>query len=52
MKDDFFDVVELILINKINNKFKFKFKYNFPIKNLDFDCFPNHKTIKFSFAKK
>tara|TARA_A100001234_G_scaffold158272_1_gene139710 strand:+ start:515 stop:1318 length:804 start_codon:yes stop_codon:yes gene_type:complete len=52
VKDEFFDVVELTLVNKINNKFKSKFRYNFPIKNLDFDCFPNHKTIKFSFAKK
>ncbi len=52
VKNDFFDVVEITFVNKMKNKFKTNFRYNYPIKNLDYECFPNHKKIKFSFAKK
>ncbi len=49
--EDFFDVVEMTLINKEFNQFNKEFRYNFPIKDLDFECFPNHKKIEFSFDK-
>ena len=49
--EDFFDVVEITLVNKRINQFNKEFRYNFPIKDLDFECFPNHKKIEFSFDK-
>ena len=49
--EDFFDVVEITLVNKDINQFNKEFRYNFPIKDLDFECFPNHKKIEFSFNK-
>ena len=49
--EDFFDVVELTFVNKKINKFNKEFRYSFPIDGLDFECFPNHKKIEFSFKK-
>ena len=49
--EDFFDVVEITLVNKDINQFNNEFRYDFPIKDLDFECFPNHKKIEFSFDK-
>jgi len=50
--EDFFDVIEMTFVNKTLNKVKNKFRYDFPIKGLDYECFPNHEKIKFSFSKK
>lgn len=50
-EEDFFDVVELSFVNKSINQFVKEKRYDFPIKGLDFDCFPNHKSFSFSFQK-
>ncbi len=50
--DDFFEVLEVSFVNKKINKYKKNLRYNFPIKNLDFECFPDRKKIKFSFKIK
>ena len=47
--DDIFDVLEVTMVHKKTNKYRKAFRENFPIKNLDFECFPNHKKIFFSF---
>ena len=49
--EDFFDVVEITFVNKSINKYQSAYRYKFPIKNLDFECFPHNKKIKFSFSK-
>jgi hypothetical protein len=49
--EDFFDVVEITFVNNNINKFNEEFRYSFPINGLDFECFPNHKKIEFSFKK-
>lgn len=49
INEDIFDVLEISFINKKFNKNKNQFRRKFPIKNLDFECFPNHKSINFSF---
>ncbi len=49
--EDFFDVIEITFVNKNINQFNEEFRYNFPIKDLDFECFPNHNKIEFSFDK-
>ena len=51
-KDTFFEVLEISFVNKKINKYKKNFRYNFPLKNLDFECFPDRKKIKFSFKIK
>lgn len=51
-KDTFFEVLEVSFVNKKINKYKKELRYNFPIKNLDFECFPDRKKIKFSFKIK
>ena len=50
--DTFFEVLEVTFVNKKINKYKKNFRYDFPIKNLDFECFPDRKKIKFSFKIK
>tara|TARA_B100001175_G_C19486280_1_gene629964 strand:+ start:1024 stop:1824 length:801 start_codon:yes stop_codon:yes gene_type:complete len=47
--DDIFDVVELTMVNKKENQYHKNFRLNFPIKKLDYECFPHHKKIFFSF---
>lgn len=47
--DDIYDVIEITLVNKKINKYRKEYRYNFPIKNLDYECFPNHKKIAFKF---
>ena len=47
--EDIFDVCEITLTNKNINKYKNKYRLNFPIKNVDYECFPSHKKISFSF---
>lgn len=49
VNEDIFDVIEISFVNKIYNKVKTKFRTNFPIKKLDFECFPGHKKINFNF---
>ena len=49
--DDIFDVLELTLVHKNVNKYRKNYRESFPIKNLDFECFPHHKKIFFSFKK-
>ena len=49
--DDIFDVLELTLVHKNANKYRKNYRESFPIKNLDFECFPHHKKIFFSFKK-
>ena len=49
--DEIFDVLELTLVNKNVNKYRKNFRKNFPIKNLDFQNFPDRKEIFFSFKK-
>ena len=49
--DDIFDVLELTLVHKNANKYRKNYRESFPIKNLDFECFPHHKKI-FFFLKK
>lgn len=49
--EDIFDVLEITFSNKIINKYQERYRLNFPIKNLDMECFPNHKKINFSFKK-
>ena len=51
-KDNFFEVLEVTFVNKKINKYKKDFRYNFPLRNLDFECFPDRKKIKFSFKIK
>ena len=50
--DNFFEVLEITFVNKEINKFKKDFRYNFPIKDLDYECFPDRKKIEFSFQIK
>ena len=45
------DVEQSITILEIN-KFKKDFRYNFPIKDLDYECFPDRQKIEFSFQIK
>ena len=47
--EDIFDVIEITMVNKNTNQFRKQFRVNFPIKKLDYECFPNHKKINFSF---
>ena len=49
--EDFFDVLEMTFLNKDINKYNKEFRYDFPITNLDFECFPDRKKIQFSFNK-
>ena len=49
--DSFFEVLEITFVNKEINKFKDEFQYEFPLKDIDFECFPDRKKIKFSFKK-
>ena len=49
--DDFFDVIEITFVHKNANKYRKNFRESFPIKNLDFECFPHHEKIFFSFKK-
>lgn len=51
INEDIFDVIEISFIKKKFNKNKSQFRTKFPIKNLDFECFPNHKNINFIFKK-
>ncbi len=51
-KDNFFEVLEISFVNKKINKYKKNLRYNFPLKDLDFECFPDRKKIKFSFKIK
>ena len=50
--DLFFEVLEITFVNKEINKYKSDFRYNFPLKDLDFECFPDRKKIEFSFQIK
>ena len=50
--DTFFEVLEITFVNKKINKYKKNFRYDFPLKDLDFECFPDRKKIKFSFQIK
>lgn len=50
--EDIFDVLEITFTNKEINQYKKKYRIDFPIKNLDMECFPNHKKINFSFKNK
>tara|TARA_S200000501_G_C20619470_1_gene653949 strand:- start:31 stop:834 length:804 start_codon:yes stop_codon:yes gene_type:complete len=50
--DTFFEVLEITFVNKEINKYKKNFTYNFPLKDLDFECFPDRKKIEFSFQIK
>jgi len=50
--DTFFEVLEITFINKTINKYKKDLRYNFPLKDLDFECFPDRKKIEFSFQIK
>ena len=34
------------------NKHREKRRYNFPLNDLDFECFPDRKKIKFSFKER
>lgn len=45
--EDIFDVIEITMVNKNTNQFRKQFRVNFPIKKLDYECFPNHKKIIF-----
>ena len=47
--ESFFEVLEITFVNKKINKYKGDFRYNFPIKDLDYECFPDREKIKFSF---
>lgn len=49
--EDLFDVVEITMVNKKINKFRDEYRFSFPVKGLDYENFPNHKKIRFSFAK-
>ena len=49
--DEIFDVIEITMVHKNTNKYRKVFRENFPIKNLDFECFPNHEKIFFSFKR-
>ena len=51
-KDNFFEVLEISFVNKKINRYKKNLRYNFPLKDLDFECFPDRKKIKFSFKIK
>ena len=50
--DNFFEVLEITFVNKKINKHKKNYRYNFPLKDLDFECFPDRKKIEFSFQIK
>ena len=50
--DDFFEVCEITFVNKKINKFRERQRHDFPIQDLDFECFPDRKKIKFSFKKR
>ena len=50
--DTFFEVLEITFVNKKINKYTKNFRYDFPLKDLDFECFPDRKKIKFSFQIK
>ena len=47
--EDIFDVLEISFINKKYTKSRNNFRKKFPIEKLDFECFPSHKKINFSF---
>jgi len=47
--EDIFDSLEITMVNKKINKYRKNFRENFPIKNLDYECFPDRKKIVFSF---
>jgi len=47
--EDIFDSFEITMVNKKINKYRKNFRENFPIKNLDYECFPDRKKIVFSF---
>jgi len=47
--EDIFDVFEITLTNKNFNKFKKKYRVDFPIKNIDYECFPDRQKMNFSF---
>ena len=49
--EDCFDVDEMTFVNKDINMYNKEFRYDFPISNLDYECFPDHKKIKFSFHR-
>ncbi len=49
--DEIFDVIEITMVHRNTNKYRKKFRNNFPLKNLDFECFPHHEKIFFSFIK-
>ena len=49
--EDFFDVVEMTFVNKDINIYNEEFRYDFTIPDLDYECFPDHKKIKFSFYR-
>ena len=51
-EDDFFEVCEITFVNKQINKYIEKQRYNFPLNDLDFECFPDRKKIKFSFKER
>ena len=51
-EDDFFEVCEITFVNKQINKHREKQRYNFPLNDLDFECFPDRKKIKFSFKER
>jgi len=39
------------MVNKKINKFRDEYRFSFPVKGLDYENFPNHKKIRFSFTK-
>ena len=47
--DDIFDVIEITMVHRNTNKYRKDLRLKFPIKNLDYECFPQHKKIFFSF---
>ena len=49
--EDLFDFIEITMVNKKINKFRSEYRFNFPVKRLDYECFPNRQKIRFSFAK-
>ena len=46
---EFFDVIEISFVNKNINMYRKEIRKKFPIKNLDFECFPDRKKIYFKF---
>jgi hypothetical protein len=50
--DYFFDVVEISFVRKSNLvNYENNFRYQFPLENLDQECFEHHPKIEFSFGK-